>query len=72
MRVSSNQSFSDSQFFLQRRQQELHQQSSKIASQSRIVNLRDDPLAAARSTRYQSQISRLNRFSQILNILSIN
>ena len=69
MRVSSNQSFSDGQFFLQRRQQDLHQQSSKIASQSRIVNLRDDPLAAARSTRYQSQISRLNRFSQNIDVV---
>jgi flagellar hook-associated protein 3 FlgL len=37
---------------------------SKIASQSRINELRDDPLAAAHAVRYDSYLTRLERFEK--------
>jgi flagellar hook-associated protein 3 FlgL len=37
---------------------------SRIAQQTRVKELRDDPLAAAHSTRFQSKITRLTRFSE--------
>ena len=68
-RVSSNQAFLDAQFYLRQRQAELNAQSAKVASQTSVKELRDDPLAAARSVRFQSQLVRLDRYSSNIDVM---
>ncbi|MCL2184626.1 MAG: flagellar hook-associated protein 3 [Treponema sp.] len=63
-RVSSDMSFTDMQFYLERRQDHLNQIENRIGSQSRLKSLRDDPIAASHAARYDSFLSRLNRFEQ--------
>ena len=48
------------------RQVEMNNVQNQISSQSRIQRLRDDPASAAHATRYQSYLTRLNRFSDNL------
>jgi flagellar hook-associated protein 3 FlgL len=54
----------DMQFYLRRQEEGLNNIQTKIASQSRIRELRDDPLAASHAVRYQSYLARLERFEQ--------
>ncbi len=63
-RISTNLPNDSMQFYLRERQRLMQEIQAKIASQSRILNLRDDPIAAAHSTRYQSYRVRLERFSE--------
>lgn len=53
----------DMQYHLRLREWKLNQLNNKMASQTRIKNLRDDPLAAARSVRYQSMIMRMKQYA---------
>jgi flagellar hook-associated protein 3 FlgL len=62
-RISTNLPNDNMQFFLRERQQLMQQTQNQIASQTRIQNLRDDPLAASHATRYRSYTVRLERFS---------
>jgi flagellar hook-associated protein 3 FlgL len=55
---------SDMQFYLRRQEEGLNNIQTKIASQSRILELRDDPLAASHAVRYQSYLARLERFEK--------
>jgi flagellar hook-associated protein 3 FlgL len=55
---------SDMQFYLRRQEEGLNNIQTKIASQSRILALRDDPLAASHAVRYQSYLARLERFEK--------
>ncbi len=61
-RVSTNQSNNDMIYHTYRRQQMMNELQNNMAEQTRIGNLRDDPIAAAHSSRYLSRITRLNRF----------
>ncbi|MDR0550525.1 MAG: flagellar hook-associated protein 3 [Spirochaetaceae bacterium] len=61
-RVSTNMPNDDIQFRLRRKESELSAMQSKIAEQTRIHELRDDPLAASHAVRYHSYLARLNRF----------
>ena len=61
-RVSSDMPFNDIQFFLRRQEDALNNINNQISSGNRLNNLRDDPLAAARAVRYDSYLSRLERF----------
>jgi flagellar hook-associated protein 3 FlgL len=61
-RISSNRSINDMQYQLQKRNERLYDLNNQMGSQKRIQNLRDDPLAAAHSTRYLSRISHLDRY----------
>lgn len=61
-RISTHLTNNDMQFWARRREFELNQLQNQMANQTRIQNLRDDPLAAAHSTRYQSYQMRLERF----------
>ncbi len=61
-RVSSDMPNNDLQFRLRRQEGELSALQSKMASQMKIKELRDDPLGAAHAVRYQSYLTRLNRF----------
>ena len=53
-RVSSDLMNDDMQFWARRRERDMASAETKMARQTRIENLRDDPLAAARAVRYDS------------------
>jgi flagellar hook-associated protein 3 FlgL len=54
----------DMQYYLRRQEEGLNNIQSKIASGSKIRELRDDPLAASHAVRYQSYLARLERFEK--------
>lgn len=62
-RISSQLPSYDSSYYLRLHEWQLAQQNSKVAAQSRIKDLRDDPLAAARSVRLQSAILRSDQYA---------
>jgi len=62
-RVSTNLMNDNMQYYNGKRQVEMDQANSRMASQNRILNLRDDPAAASHATRYESTITRLTRYS---------
>ena len=61
-RVSTNMASDDISFSLRRQEEALTNQQSRIGTQNRIHRLRDDPLAAAHAVRYQSYLTRLERY----------
>jgi len=63
-RISTNMPNVDMQYYLRLREWKLNELNNKMASQSRIKNLRDDPLAAARSVRFQSEILRMKQYTE--------
>ncbi|MCL2294750.1 MAG: flagellar hook-associated protein 3 [Spirochaetes bacterium] len=62
-RVSTNLPNDNIQHFMRKQQVGLHRMQNKIASQSKVLNLRDNPIAAAHSVVLQSNISRLQKFA---------
>ena len=54
----------DIQFYLRRQEEGLSNIQSKMAEQTRIRELRDDPLAASHAVRYESYLARLERFEK--------
>jgi len=62
-RVSTNLMNDNMQYFTGMRQSQLNDANSRLASQNRILNLRDDPSSAAHAARYDSQITRVERYS---------
>jgi flagellar hook-associated protein 3 FlgL len=54
----------DSQFYLRRQEERIAKLQSQITSESRIHELRDDPLAASHAVRYESYLARLERFEK--------
>jgi flagellar hook-associated protein 3 FlgL len=54
----------DMQYYLRRQEEGLNNIQSKIGKQSRINELRDDPLAASHAVRYESYLARLERFEK--------
>ena len=69
-RISSNMQHDDTQFALRRQESKVNTLNNQIASQRKIQNLREDPLAAGHSIRYQSFLARLERFDK--NAKTIN
>jgi flagellar hook-associated protein 3 FlgL len=63
-RVSSDLMNDDMQFWARRRERDMATAETRMARQSRIENLRDDPLSAARAVRYDSVGTRLERFEK--------
>jgi flagellar hook-associated protein 3 FlgL len=63
-RVSSDLMNDDMQFWARRRERDMASAETKMARQSKIENLRDDPLGAARAVRYDSVSVRLERFEK--------
>ena len=61
-RISSQLPTYDSQYWLRLREYDLNEATNKMAAQTRIQNLRDDPLAAGRAVRLQSEIARDTRY----------
>lgn len=62
-RVSTNLLNDNMLYFTGQRSSQMNEANSRMASQNRILNLRDDPASAAHATRYQSFIGRLERYS---------
>ncbi len=65
-RISTNMPNDDMQYHLRLREWRMNELQNNIAEQTRIRNLRDDPVGAAHSTRYQSLIKRLNRYGDTI------
>jgi len=63
-RISSDMPNNDIQFYLRRQEEGLANVQSKIGEQTRIRELRDDPLAASHAVRYESYLARLERFEK--------
>ncbi len=66
-RISTNMSSFDMRYHLRLKEWKMNNIQNKMASQSRIKNLRDDPIAAGHSTRYKSKIVRLDRYMNNIN-----
>ncbi len=72
-RVSTNMSNDDMQYYLQLRNSDMNKLQNQMAEQTKIKDLRDDPVSAANSVKYLSKINRLNRFSKnVDDIMSEN
>ena len=63
-RISSQMPAFDSGYFTRLREFDMNEEYQKIGGQTRINKLRDDPLAASRSTRFQSEIMRTDRYEK--------
>ncbi|HEY9595980.1 MAG TPA: flagellar hook-associated protein 3, partial [Spirochaetia bacterium] len=68
-RISSQLPTYDSSYWMRLREFDMNQMTNRVGAQSRIKDLRDDPMAAARSTRFQSEIMRTDRYGK--NIESV-
>ncbi|MFP4363939.1 MAG: flagellar hook-associated protein 3 [Spirochaetia bacterium] len=71
-RISSGMTMTDMQNALRRREYEMNRLQNRMATQSRIQNLRDDPAAAAHATRFQSNITHLNRYENNVETVRSN
>lgn len=63
-RISTNIQHDDVQMALRRQESKVNNLNNSIASQRKFQNLRDDPLSAGHSVRYQSYLARLERFDR--------
>lgn len=63
-RVSTDQMNTDMQYWLRRTEDRTSRLETKMARQTRIAELRDDPLAAAHAVKYDSFVGRLARFEK--------
>lgn len=69
MRISTNMPNDDMQFYLRRKESLTNSMQNKIAKESRIENLRDDPVAAAHSAVLKSNISRMKQFADNTGVI---
>ncbi|MBO4403850.1 MAG: flagellar hook-associated protein 3 [Treponema sp.] len=63
-RISSQMNNTDTQYFLRKQEVRQNALNAQIGSQSRIGNLRDDPIAAGHLVRYKSYLGRVNQFEK--------
>ncbi|RQV98511.1 MAG: flagellar hook-associated protein 3 [Calditrichaeota bacterium] len=63
-RISTDMPSNDMRYSMGIRDYRMSEVQKSIGSQSRLNSLRDDPIAASRSTRLQSSIFRMNRFEK--------
>jgi flagellar hook-associated protein 3 FlgL len=61
-RISTNLPNDNMSYYLRLREWEMNEAQNKMAAQTRIKDLRNDPLAAGHSTRFQSREARLARY----------
>ena len=71
-RISTNMPNDDMQYHLRLREWRMNELQNRIAGQTRIGNLRDDPVAASHSVRYQSLLERLNRYTKNVGVMQGN
>lgn len=69
-RISSQLPNTDTQFNLRRQEVSHNKIMNQIGTQQRVQSLRDDPIAAGHLVRYQSFLSRVERFEKNANVLS--
>lgn len=69
-RISTNMPNDNMQYHTRIRQWKMNEMQNKMGTQTRIKNLRDDPIAAAHSVRYTSHITRLEQFSKNVNTVT--
>jgi len=63
-RISTDMPHIDMQYQLRRQEEQIAKLRSQMTSGNRINELRDDPLAAGHTVRYQSYLARLERFEK--------
>jgi len=63
-RISSDMPVTDMQYHLKRQEENLSNINSKMGAQTRLLRLRDDPVAASHAVRYESYLARLERFEK--------
>jgi flagellar hook-associated protein 3 FlgL len=63
-RISTDMTHSDMQFYLRRQEENINNIQSRIETHNRLQRLRDDPIAASHAVRYESYLTRLNRFEE--------
>jgi flagellar hook-associated protein 3 FlgL len=63
-RISSDMPFTDTSFYLRQKDQNLSHVQNQMNTQTRINELRNDPIAAAHTMRYESFLARLQRYEQ--------
>ncbi|MDR2808277.1 MAG: flagellar hook-associated protein 3 [Spirochaetaceae bacterium] len=63
-RISTNMPSDAMQYYLRRHEGSLAKVQAQIAQQTKIAELRDDPLAASHAVRYESYLARLDRFEK--------
>ncbi|MBN1410206.1 MAG: flagellar hook-associated protein 3 [Spirochaetales bacterium] len=63
-RISTNMPNDDMQYHLRIREWKMNELNNKMASQTRIKDLRNDPVAAGKAVKFQSLLTRLNQFSK--------
>jgi flagellar hook-associated protein 3 FlgL len=71
-RISTNMPNDDMQYYMRGREHSMNQLSNRAASRTRVLQPREDPAAAAHSTRYASLTQRLDRFSQNVSYAQAN
>lgn len=63
-RISTDMSNNDLQYHLRIQESQMNRVQNQMGDQKRIQDLRDDPVAAAHATRYQSLVARMDQFSK--------
>ena len=63
-RVSTDMLNVDMQYYLRRQEERFSKIQNQIGAQNKIMELRDDPLAASHAVRYESYLARLERFEK--------
>lgn len=63
-RISTQLPNNDLQFHLRRHEEQLNRLQNQMGTQNRVLNLRDDPLAAAHAVRYASYLHRVDQFQK--------
>lgn len=63
-RISSQLTNYEMQYYLQRRSEKMNDVHNQLATQSRVHELRNDPIAAAHSVKYLSKVNRLQRYAK--------
>jgi flagellar hook-associated protein 3 FlgL len=63
-RISSDMPTTDMQYRLRRQEEGINKLQSSINSNNRILEPRDDPMAAAHAVRYESYLARLKKYEQ--------
>ena len=71
-RISTNMTNDDMQYHLRIREWKMNELQNKMGEQTRVRELRDDPVAAAHSVRYQSHLYRLRRFVENADTVQSN
>lgn len=71
-RISTQMPNDDMQYHMRMREWRMNEVQNRMAEQTRVKELRDDPIAAAHSTRYTSKIQRLTRFTRNIDTVRGN